>query len=76
MDLGERPAILHRYLECARGARSRIPVDRRLSVKEFEDVADQYPVLHVMPEQATRGSMPRIGLLVMAGRVSDSSDGG
>ena len=68
VDLGERPAILRRYLECASGARSRIPVDRRLSVKEFEDIADQYPVFHVMPEQATRGSMPRSGLLVMAGR--------
>ena len=50
MDLGARPAILRRYLECASGARSRIPVDRRLSVKEFEDIADQYPVFHVMPE--------------------------
>jgi len=68
VDLGERPAILRRYLECASGARSRIPVDRRLSVKEFEDIADQYPVFHVMPEEATRGSMPRSGLLVMAGR--------
>jgi hypothetical protein len=53
---------------CASGARSRIPVDRRLSVKEFEDIADQCPVFPVMPEQATRGSMPRSGLLVMAGR--------
>jgi hypothetical protein len=43
VDLGERPAILRRYLECASGARSRIPVDRRLSVEEFEDIADQYP---------------------------------
>jgi hypothetical protein len=43
VDLGERPAILRRYPECASGARSRIPVDRRLSVKEVEKIADQYP---------------------------------
>ena len=68
MGLGERPAILRRYLECASGARSRIPVDRRLSVEEFENIADQYPAFHVMPEQARCGSMPRSGLLVLAGR--------
>ena len=72
----ERPAILRRYLECASGATSPIPVDRRLSVKEFEDIADQCRVFPVMPEQATRGSMPCSGLLVMADRVSDSRDGG
>ena len=50
VDLGERPAILRRYLECATGARSHIPVDRRLSVKEFENIAEQCPRLYVMPE--------------------------
>jgi len=50
VDLGERPAILRRYLECATGARSHIPVDRRLSVKEFENIAEQCPRHYVMPE--------------------------
>lgn len=50
VDLGERPAILRRYLDCAPGARSHIPVDRRAPVKEFEGIAGQYPVFHVLPE--------------------------
>lgn len=50
VDLSERPAILRRYLECAPGARSHIPVDRRAPVKEFEGIAGQYPVFHVLPE--------------------------
>jgi hypothetical protein len=76
VDLGERPAILRRYFECASGARSHIPVDRRLSVEEFENIADQYPAFPVMPEQARCGSMPRSGLLSWRDGVSDSSDGG
>jgi hypothetical protein len=44
VDLGERPAILRRYPECASGQVG-IPVDRRLSVEEFENIADQCPPL-------------------------------
>lgn len=48
---GERPAILRRYLECAPGARSHIPVDRRAPLPEFERIAGQYPVFRVsVPE--------------------------
>ena len=50
VDLGERPAILRRYLECAPGARSHMPVDRHAPVQEFEGIAGQYPVFHVIPE--------------------------
>ena len=47
----ERPRVLRRYLECAPGARSHIPVDRRAPVEEFEAVASRYPVfrLHELP---------------------------
>ena len=50
VDLVERPAILRRYLECAPGARSNMPVDRHAPVQEFEGIAGQYPVFHVIPE--------------------------
>jgi deazaflavin-dependent oxidoreductase (nitroreductase family) len=43
----ERPPILRRYLECAPGARSHIPVDRRAPLDEFEAVASRYPVFRV-----------------------------
>jgi hypothetical protein len=77
VDLGERPAILRRYLECASGARSGIPVDRRLPVKEFENIAHQYPAFPVMClTQATRGNMLNSGLLSWQDGVSDSNDGG
>jgi deazaflavin-dependent oxidoreductase (nitroreductase family) len=45
---GERAAILRRYLECAPGARSHIPVGRGASLREFERIAAQYPVFHVI----------------------------
>jgi deazaflavin-dependent oxidoreductase (nitroreductase family) len=44
-----RPAILRRYLDCAPGARSHIPVDRRAPVTEFAAVAGRYPVFRVTP---------------------------
>ena len=50
----ERAAILRRYLDCAPGARSHIPVDRRAPDKEFEDIAGRFPVFHVtLPEPDT-----------------------
>jgi deazaflavin-dependent oxidoreductase (nitroreductase family) len=39
VDPGERAAILRRYLECAPGARSHIPVDRGAPISEFERIA-------------------------------------
>ena len=47
VDVGERAAILRRYLECAPGARSHIPVDRGAPLTEFERIAAQYPVFRV-----------------------------
>jgi hypothetical protein len=48
---GERAAILRRYLQCAPGARSHIPVDRRTPINDFEAIARQYPVFHLMVPQ-------------------------
>jgi hypothetical protein len=45
----ERPPILRRYLECAPGARSHIPVDRRAPTEDFEDVAATIPVFRITP---------------------------
>jgi deazaflavin-dependent oxidoreductase (nitroreductase family) len=47
VDPGQRAAILRRYLECAPGARSHIPVDRGAPLQEFERIAAQYPVFRV-----------------------------
>lgn len=49
VDVGARPPILRRYLECAPGARGHIPVDVKASLEEFERIADRYPVFRVMP---------------------------
>jgi deazaflavin-dependent oxidoreductase (nitroreductase family) len=43
----QRAAILRRYLECAPGARSHIPVDRRAPIEEFEKIAGRYPVFQL-----------------------------
>jgi deazaflavin-dependent oxidoreductase (nitroreductase family) len=51
---GERAAILRRYLECAPGARSHIPVSRSAPLPEFERIAGQYPVFHVTAPEGTR----------------------
>jgi deazaflavin-dependent oxidoreductase (nitroreductase family) len=47
----ERAPILRRYLECAPGARSHIPVDRRAPLGEFEQIAGHYPVFRITPER-------------------------
>ena len=47
VDPGQRAPILRRYLECAPGARSHIPVGREAPLQEFERIAAQYPVFHV-----------------------------
>jgi len=43
----QRAAILRRYLECAPGARSHIPIDRRAPIQHFEKVAGRYPVFRI-----------------------------
>ena len=50
---GERAAILRRYLECAPGARSHIPVAPGAPLPEFERIAPQYPVFHVTVPEGT-----------------------
>lgn len=47
VDAAGRPAILRRYLECAPGARSHLPVDRRAPLAEFENIAGRYPVFRL-----------------------------
>src|SRR5215467_7226626 len=44
VDPAARAPIVRRYLECAPGARSHIPVDRNAPVEEFEPVAQDIPV--------------------------------
>ncbi len=53
VDPGERAPILRRYLECAPGARSHIPVGRGAPLQEFERIAAQYPVFHVTVLEST-----------------------
>ncbi len=47
VDPGQRAPILRRYLECAPGARSHVPVGRGAPLEEFERIAAQYPVFRV-----------------------------
>jgi deazaflavin-dependent oxidoreductase (nitroreductase family) len=54
----ERAAILRRYLECAPGARSHIPVGRRAPISEFEAIAGQYPVFRVTVPEPGNGQEP------------------
>lgn len=43
-----RPAILRRYLAVAPGARPHIPIDRHAPLEEFERIAPQFPVFHIV----------------------------
>jgi deazaflavin-dependent oxidoreductase (nitroreductase family) len=54
VEAGQRAAILRRYLECAPGARSHIPVDPGAPLPEFERIAARYPVFHVTVPQDSR----------------------
>ena len=45
----DRAPILRRYLECAPGARTHIPLDQRASREAFEAVAASYPVFRITP---------------------------
>ena len=51
VDGGERAPILRRYLECSPGARTHIPVDRRAPIREYEDIARQFPVFHLTTQK-------------------------
>ena len=53
VDPGQRAAILRRYLECAPGARTHIPVSCGAPLEEFERIAGQYPVFHVTVLEGT-----------------------
>jgi deazaflavin-dependent oxidoreductase (nitroreductase family) len=44
-----RAPILRRYLQVAPGARAHFPVDRRAPLREFEQIAGDYPVFRVRP---------------------------
>jgi len=44
----DRPPILRRYLECARGARAHIPVDRKAPLDEFVSIAPSMPVFRIV----------------------------
>jgi polyisoprenoid-binding protein YceI len=52
VPVGERPAIIQRYLEKVPGARPHIPVDRRAPLADFEAIAPRYPVFRVVPDPA------------------------
>jgi len=45
----DRPPILRRYLQCARGARAHIPVDRNAPLSEFRSIAPRIPVFKIVP---------------------------
>ena len=53
VDPGQRAPILRRYLECAPGARTHIPVGRAAPLQEFERIAAQYPVFRVTVPEGT-----------------------
>ncbi|MGB8213915.1 MAG: nitroreductase/quinone reductase family protein [Anaerolineales bacterium] len=46
--LSQRPEILRAYLQVAPGARPHIPVDKDAPLAEFEAIAAQFPVFHVV----------------------------
>jgi deazaflavin-dependent oxidoreductase (nitroreductase family) len=49
VPVGERAAVLKRYVEKVPGARPHIPVDRHEPVEAFETVAADFPVFQVVP---------------------------
>lgn len=49
IDPAMRAPILQRYLQVAPGARAHFPVDRHAPLREFERIAEQFPVFRVCP---------------------------
>jgi hypothetical protein len=45
----ERAPVLRAYLKRAPGARPHIPIDKNAPLSEFERIAEQFPVFHVVP---------------------------
>jgi deazaflavin-dependent oxidoreductase (nitroreductase family) len=62
VDPAQRAAILRRYLECAPGARSHIPIDRRAPIQDFEAVAGRYPVFRITAEASGERTTAADGL--------------
>ncbi len=50
VPVGERPAVLKRYLQQVPGARPHFPVSRHADVTDFEAIASRYPVFLVTPD--------------------------
>jgi hypothetical protein len=47
LDAAIRAPILRRYLQVAPGARAHFPVDPGASLREFAEIAEEYPVFRV-----------------------------
>jgi len=47
VDAAVRAPILQCYLQAAPGARAHFPVDRHAPLREFEQIADEFPVFRV-----------------------------
>jgi hypothetical protein len=48
--VGERAALIRRYLQQVPGARPHIPVGQHAALAEFEAIAPLYPVFRVVPD--------------------------
>ena len=51
IPVDQRPPILKAYLHAAPGARPHVPVDMDAPLTEFEKIAAEYPVFHVVSSQ-------------------------
>ena len=49
MPVGERAAVIKRYVQKVPGGRPHIPVNRREPVEAFETIAADFPVFRVVP---------------------------
>ena len=47
IEPSERAPILRRYLQVAPGARAHFPVDRHAALRQFESIAERYPVYRI-----------------------------
>jgi len=52
LAVDQRARVLKAYLQRAPGARPHVPVDKAAPLAEFERVAAQFPVFHVVPASA------------------------
>jgi hypothetical protein len=50
----KRARVLKAYLRIAPGARPHIPANKDAPLEEFEAIAAQFPVFHLVPSQTTR----------------------